>query len=394
MQRVPLSPAPRLPAVRFRQGWVVNVRNLATAEEEREARVETEKTPTGRGTPPDIVARNVLIAIGLTALAYLIWQGRQIVFVLFFGVLVGVFFSAFTGWLARHGLPRLLALGLVLLVAAALTAGFWILLWPVLSEQLSTVSRDLPQAAQQGIDWIQSQYRSIAGEVGEPDSDVEQRIRSRIGDRVGAALGGALPIINSAMGALAGLLLVLVVGIYTAARPGLYRKGFLRLVPPPHRDRVAEALDRSEHSLRRWMIGTLINMVVVALLVFLGLWILDMPAAVALAVIAGLFEFVPIIGPILAALPAMAVALTVSPVKALWVALLYVVIQQVEGDLIMPVVMRGAARLPPALTVLFQAFMAVIFGFLGLLLAVPILAVVMVMVETLYLEPIEAEQGG
>lgn len=344
-----------------------------------------------RAMPPRMVARNVLIAITLVALTYLLWQGRNILFVLFFGVLVGVFFSVFTGWLEGRGVPRLVALGLVLLGAAGLTAGFWILLWPLLSEQLSTVGRDLPQAAQQAGDWVDAQYRSIAGSVGESESDVEERVRDRLTDQVSSILGGAMPIINSVLGALTGLLLVLVVGIYTAARPELYRRGFLRLIPPPHRDRVAEALSRSEHSLRRWMIGTLINMILVALLVFPGLWLLGVPAALALAVIAGVFEFIPFIGPILAAVPAIAVALTVSPTTALWVAVLYTVVQQIEGDVIMPVVMRGAARLPPALTVLFQAIMAVIFGFLGLLLAVPILAVVMVMVETLYLEPMEAE---
>lgn len=352
----------------------------------------TAHTPDGAPRlPPTIVARNVMIAIALVATAYLLWQGRDILFVMFFGVLVGVLLSVFTGWLERLGLPRLLALALVVLGVVGLSVGFWVLLWPVLAEQLSTVGRDLPEAARQAADWFESQYRSIAGQVGEqPGDEVEERIRDRLGDQVSTLVGGALPILNSALGAITGLLLVLVVGIYTAARPDLYRKGFLRLVPPHHRDPVADALDRSGHSLRRWMIGTLFNMLLVALLVLPGLWLLGVPAAIALAVIAGLFEFVPFIGPILAAVPAIAVALTVSPTTALWVALLYTVIQQIEGDVIMPVVMRGAARLPPALTVLFQAIMAVIFGFLGLLLAVPILAVLMVVVEALYVEPLEA----
>lgn len=343
---------------------------------------------TGR-TPPQALARNVLIAIGLIALAYLLWQGRNILFVLFFGVLVGVFLDTFTGWLSDRGLPRVAALALVIVVILGLSIGFWVLLWPILSEQLSTLGRDLPRAAQEAADWVRSQYQTVRGEVGDPGGNAEEEIRSRITEQVGAILGGVMPVINSALGALTGLLLVLVVGIYTAARPGEYRQGFLRLVPPRHRNRVGEALDRSEHSLRRWMIGTLINMVIVALLVLPGLWLLGVPAAVALAVIAGLFEFVPFIGPIVAALPAIAVALTVSPTLAVWVILLYVVVQQIEGNLVMPMVMQGAAHLPPALTVLFQAFMAVIFGFLGLILAVPILAVVMVSVQALYVEPME-----
>jgi predicted PurR-regulated permease PerM len=119
------------------------------------------------------------------------------------------------------------------------------------------------------------------------------------------------------------------------------------------------------------------------------LWLLGVPAAIALAVIAGVFEFIPIIGPILAAVPGIAIALTVSPLTAVWVTLFYIAIQQMESNVLTPIVMRGAVRLPPALTVLFQTLMAVVFGFLGLLLAVPILAVVMVLVKTLYVEPME-----
>lgn len=343
---------------------------------------------------PRVVARSILIAIGLGALAFLLWAGRDVLFVLFFGLLVGIFFSVFTGWLEGRGLHRFLALGLVLVMAAGLTVGFWIALWPTLSQQLSTVGRELPQATEQVGEWLQTQYQTVTGRVGEPGQDIEERARGVFADQMGTVLGGALPIINTALGAMTGALVVLMVGIYTAARPQLYRTGFLRLIPPARRDRVAEALDRSEYSLRRWMIGTVINMVLVSLLVLAGLWIIGVPAALALAVIAGIFEFIPIVGPIIAAVPAIAVGLTVSPTTALWVTLLYVVVQQVESDVITPVVMRGAARLPPALTVIFQALMAVIFGFLGLLLAVPILAVLIVVVRTLYVEPLEAADGA
>lgn len=339
---------------------------------------------------PRVVARSVLIAIGLSALAYLLWQGRDVFFILFFGVLVGVFFSALTDWVERWGLPRLVALGLVLLAGLGVTAGFWMLLWPTLTEQLSTLGRDLPRAAESIVEWVEAQYRAVRGQVDVAGPRLEERLQERLGDQVGAVLGGAMPIINNAVGAIAGAFVVLVVGIYTAARPGVYRRGLVRLVPPHHRDRANQALDASAHSLRRWMIGTFISMVLVALLVLPGLWILGVPAAIALAVIAGLFEFIPIVGPIIASLPAIAIALTLSPMTAVWVTLLYVVIQQIEGDVITPLVMRGAARLPPALTVIFQSFMVVIFGFLGLLLAVPILAVVMVLVETLYVQPMEA----
>lgn len=343
------------------------------------------------------IARNVLIALGLTGLALLLWAGRDILFILFFGLLVGILLGTFAGWLEELGLKRILALILVLVVSAGLTAGFWILLWPPVSDQLSTVGQELPQAADRAMQWVDSQYRSIVGEAGggaAPEEGLEEEVRTRARNQVGSIVSGALPIINSVIGALAGILLVLVVGIYTAASPGLYRRGLLKLMPPRHRDRVAEAMGRSGHSLRRWMIGSAVNMLGVGLLTYLGLMILGVPAALALAIIAGLFEFVPIVGPILSSVPAIVVALTVSPTTALWVVLLFTIVQQIEGNVLTPLVMRGAVHLPPALTILFQALMAAVFGFLGLLLAVPILAVVLQFVQTLYVEPMEAHAGG
>jgi predicted PurR-regulated permease PerM len=338
---------------------------------------------------PATVARAVMITLGLLALAMLLWAGRNVLFVLFFGVLVGVFLSVFADRIVAIGVPRVLAVILVLVGWAALIALFSVLLWPTVREQLTMLGRELPAVAEEAARWGQEQIRDITGRMGEPTPDLEEEVRGRLATQMGAVIGGAIPIINTALGAIAGVLVVLAIGIYTALDPGLYRRGVERLVPPPHRPRAGEALDRTAHSLRRWMVGTLINMVIVALVTGIGLWLLGVPAAIALAVIAGVFEFIPIIGPILAAVPGIAIALTVSPMTAVWVTLFYIAIQQMESNVLTPIVMRGAVRLPPALTVLFQTLMAVVFGFLGLLLAVPILAVVMVLVKTLYVEPME-----
>ena len=338
---------------------------------------------------PTTVARTVLVVMALVMLALLLWAGRNVLFVLFSGLLVGIFLSYFTHLLEERGLPRIPALLLVLVAVASLVASSSMLLWPTVRGQLSTVGQELPLAVGQIGTWVQDQYVEVMGNVVDPDADVEEDLRQRVRGQVDSLVGGAIPVINSALGALAGLLVVIAVGVYTAARPGVYRQGFERLIPPGHRDRVTRTLDAATRSLRQWMVGTVINMVLVGLLTWTGLRLLDIPAAVALAVIASLFEFVPIVGPILASIPAIAVALTVSPITALWVALLYVVIQQVEGNVITPLVMRGMVHLPPALTVLFQSFMAVVFGFLGLFLAVPLLAVVIVAVDHLYVEPME-----
>lgn len=339
---------------------------------------------------PGAVARAVLVTLGLVTLAWLLWSARDILFIVFFGVLVALFLSVFVDPLVERGLRRVVAALIVLAALAGLVTAFFMLLWPTIREQLGVVAQDLPRAAEEIGTWVQRQYQAVAGSLGEEDAAMEDRLRQNLTEELGTVLGGALPVLNTALGALAGALVVLMTGIYIAVDPRPYRHGLERLLPPRHRARLGDALARTASGLRGWMVGTAINMVVVGAITGVGLWLLGVPAAIALAVIAGLLEFIPVFGPVLSAVPAVAVALTVSPVTALWVALLYTGVQQLEGNLIAPVVMRGAARLPPALTILFQSFMAVIFGFLGLLLAVPILAAGMILVQALYVEPMEA----
>ena len=135
-------------------------------------------------------------------------------------------------------------------------------------------------------------------------------------------------------------------------------------------------------------------MIVVGVVTGIVLWILGIPAPFALGLIAGVLEFVPIVGPVLAAIPAIAMALIISPELAIWVVIAFIAVQQLESNLLMLLVMREIVLLPPALTVLFQALMAILFGFLGLLLAVPILAVLMVLIRRLYIEPMEEPGEG
>lgn len=343
---------------------------------------------------PAAVARAVLIALGLIGLAGLVWAGRNVLFILFFGLLVGLFFSVFADRLTEWGVPRVVSVLLVVLGVVVLLAGFSVVLWPTVREQLTMVGREFPQVVEEVAGWLRAQYRAVTGDVGDPGPSLEEEVREQFGDQLHTIVGGAIPIVSTAVGAVAGALVVVAIGIYTAANPGLYRRGAIRLVPPRHRDRVGRAVDATGVSLRRWMVGTLINMVVVGTVTGVGLWLLGVPAPVALAVIAGLLEFIPIVGPILASLPGIALALTVSPMLAVWVTLFYVVIQQLESNVLTPVVMRGTVRLPPALTLLFQSLMAVVFGFPGLLLAVPILAVVIVLTRTLYVEPMEQREGA
>lgn len=351
--------------------------------------------PTARPTSPTtpfstgFVARATLIVLALWALAHVLWAGRELLFVAFLAALVAAFLSIFVDRLQAVGAPRTVATLTVLVVVLALVVGGWTLAWPTLQEQFQIISLQLPATLAEIVYWLQDQLGFLFVEWGNGDPEFWDQLRTRIGEELTNIVAGALPLLNTVAGAVAGTLVVVFTGVFLAIEPQLYLNGFIRLVPPANRHRVEDTLRGVGNSLRRWMLGTVINMAVIGVATTLGLWLLDVPAALALGILAAILEFIPIFGPILSAVPAVAVALIVSPTLALYVVLLYVAVQQLESNLLTPLVMRGAVQLPPALTIVFQAMMAVLFGFLGLLLAVPILAALIVAIQRLYVEPIE-----
>jgi predicted PurR-regulated permease PerM len=189
------------------------------------------------------------------------------------------------------------------------------------------------------------------------------------------------------------------VGLYLAAEPELYRKGVLHLVPKKKRERAQEVLNTVGYTLRWWLLGQLVAMSFVFALSWAGLAALGVPLALTLAVISGLLTFIPFLGPIIAAIPAILVALMEGWQLALGVTLLYVVIQNAEGYIITPLVQRQAVELPPALTLTAEILMILLLGFFGLVFAVPLAAATMVAVKMIYVQDIlgdeiEVLQGG
>ena len=160
----------------------------------------------------------------------------------------------------------------------------------------------------------------------------------------------------------------------------------MHLFPHGSRARASVVLTRVATVLRKWLVTQLIAMAVIGVVSTLTLLALGVKAAIALGVIAGLLEFVPTVGPILAAVPAIAMGFLDSPEKAFTVGLAYLVIQQLEGHVLIPMLMKEGMDLPPALTIVTQAVMALLFGFLGLMVAVPLLAVVIVPIKLLYVQ--------
>jgi predicted PurR-regulated permease PerM len=227
---------------------------------------------------------------------------------------------------------------------------------------------------------------ATAGGQAVPQTQGAPELHQRIQEKLSGATRYLFPFLTHTVEAIGGILIVVFLSIYLAADPQLYRRGVLALIPHRRRAQSAMVMDRVAEVLRKWLVTQLIAMVVIGAVTTTVLLILDVKAAFALGVLAGLFEFIPTVGPLLSAVPGIAMGFLDSPEKAAMVAVAYWGIQFLENHILIPLLMKGGMDLPPALTVITQALLALVFGFLGLMVAVPLLATAMVMVQVLYVD--------
>lgn len=322
-----------------------------------------------------IFVERLLIVVLMIMLLWLLWQMRSVVILLFGSILFAVILRIIANPIqSRFRLPDSLALFIAVLIVFGILALAIFLFGAEVVRQASVISDAIPAA------WESIQQRLAAWGMREPLAEIEEQFRSNSGGVLSSLGSLAMSIGN----ALADTILLLVGGIFLAARPDLYRTGLIKLVPEEGRGRTAQALNDVWNGLRLWLAGRLAAMVLVGLLTGTGLWLLDVPAALTLGLVAGLLEFIPFIGPVLAAIPAILLALLIDPITALWVAGLYLFVQQMEGNVISPIVQHHAVDLPPALLLFSLVAAGLVFGVLGVLLAEPLTVVLFVLVKRLY----------
>lgn len=249
---------------------------------------------------------------------------------------------------------------------------------PGIAEQAGELAEKIPQSIERIKEKIE--HYSWANSLIEK-ADPEKMVGSGR-----AALSRATGVLSGLLGGLASIVIVVFVGLYGAVEPGLYKKGFLHLVPIAKRKRVSEVFDEINETLRWWLIGKLISMGIIGVMTTLGLWLMDVPLALILGIIAALLTFIPNVGPLLSAVPAVLLGLTESPERALYIALLYIGIQTVESYLITPLIQRKTIQLPPGLTLSSQVLLGVLFSGVGVALATPLTAVAIVATKRLYVE--------
>ncbi len=368
----------------------------------------------------------------------LIWIAHPVVFLFFLGVLFGLPLAQGADWFEAQRIPRGLGVAIILTVFLGLLIGGGVGMAPILRAQSRELQQRLPEAMDKIDAWLGHRANGVLGILfnqassdsvhrAAPDLDsadltvsdstggvlkdstrtdsvltgtsggVVQRsiptrtaevavggdLRREITRQFSGAQHSFLRVMTSTFAISGAFMLVLFIAAYIAVDPALYHGGILQLVPRRERDRAALTLTRLATSLRRWLVTQLIAMVVIGAVTTVFLFVIQVKAALPLGILAGVSKFIPIVGSIFAAIPAIAMAFIDSPHKALVVAVGYFVIQFVENHLLVPVLMKRGVNLPPAMTLGIQALMAVLFGFLGLLVAVPLLAVILTVVKTM-----------
>lgn len=358
------------------------------------------------GTARDRTALRLVVGLALMYVALMLfWRTRNLILAVFLGVLFAIAVSAGADRLQKLRVPRAIGAPLIVLAFLGLLGAFGTWIGPTVRQQSTELKTKLPEALDKLERWVQGQGGGIIATVlGVPDADSMARVRrtgqqapapvqvvtpdesqQTLRERITSQLTGAgryfLPVLGSTLAVAAAILLVLFVTIYVAVDPGLYQRGALRLLPPRNRERAGVVLAAIGATLRKWLVTQLIAMIVIGVVTTGVLLALDVRAAVPLGILAGLLEFVPTLGPILSAIPAIAMGFVDSPEKALFVTIAYIGIQFLENHILIPVLMKEGIDLAPALTIVVQAVMAIVFGFLGLLVAVPLLAMIVVCVR-------------
>lgn len=333
------------------------------------------------------LVRGALIVLAVVVVAELLWSARLLVLTAFLGVLFGLSAASATDWLvARLKLKRNIAAPMVVFGTAALILMVFAWSLPTLVEQSQELRTKLPEALAKFELWLGTKQPRLLETLAPATEDGSSRFVAAASNYAPALTDFAFGVVQSTLTVAAGIVMVVFLAVFIAADPDVYHRGTLLLVPIEHRERVDALLTQLSATLRKWFQTQLIAMVVIGVITTITLAVLGVRGALPLGVIAGLFEFIPNIGPVLSAIPAILMGFAESPQQALIVVGVYWGIQFLENNLLIPYLMKEQLDLPPALTLITQVVMAFVFGFLGLFVAIPLLAVVVVTVRTLWVD--------
>ena len=322
------------------------------------------------------VSLRIALLGGLALL--LVWLLSDVLLLVFASILFACVLHAGAGKVHRWtGLSRGWSLLLLIVVLLTVFGGAIWLRGPEIGNQVAQIIKAFSQELQQLKEYVLS--TSWGETVRDKVSGDGWSILGRAGSYVPSVFGSVLGLGST-------LVILIATSLFFAISPGLYRDGFVRLLPLEWRPRGRDVLDEMGEGLQLWFVGQFADMVVVAVLTGIGLYVIGVPLAVTLALFAGLLNFVPYIGALAGSLPALLVAASQGSHVVLYTAILIGCVQLLEGNVIAPLIQKRTVDLPPALTILSQTILGSLFGVLGLILATPLTAAAMIFVRMVYVE--------
>ena len=338
-----------------------------------------------RTASPHVVYRAVLLAAGLLLIGLLFRQLVTLLLAILITVIVAIPLAAVATRLERYRVPRPLGTLVGLLGGLGAIALVVYLLIPSFVDQTEEFVDDVPGITEN----LEEIYADLTGQDSSEVGNQVEQFAERLTDDPDRLIGPITSIGLSLAGIAAALVLILITAYYMAVRPGPLIDGIVSLVPPTRRAHLRHVLDRLRAAWIGWMEGVAIDMVLTFVLLLVALTIIGLDFAIFFAVLSALLVVVPYFGAIAGAIPPTLFALTDSPGKALVVLGAYILVQQIESNVTIPVVMAQRVRLHPAVVAIGVVVVGQLFGFVGLFVAVPILSLVVISVEEFWVKPVE-----
>jgi predicted PurR-regulated permease PerM len=358
-----------------------------------------------RGATSGSALRWVLTAAVVAILLAAVWEVRATLMLVFSSIVLVTLFTIPIRYLMRRGMRRTPATLVSLLGVLAVVVVLLLAALPSLLQQFGALATDV----QEGVTEFTNQWEKIQADpqlretypysatlqdvvlslTGKRDlNEIIGELTRQFGSAIGELSGSVFPVVSGVASSLLSLIISIFLSLYLLAEPRKYEDGMIKLFPLWYRMRVRFIVDRIDFTLRTWIQGQLLLMIAVGFLTWFGLTLLGLNQALALGVLAGLFSFVPNFGPIAALIPSVAVAIVQVPQNIGWVILIIYGASFLQSQVIAPLLFKESINLPPVLVLIGQIFAAVFLGFIGLMLAVPLMAILMILVQEVYIKDI------
>ena len=342
-----------------------------------------------RTRSPQVAYRAVLLAAGLLLVGLLFRQLVTLLLAILITIVFAIPLAAAADRLERRKVPRAVGALLALLGGVAALALLIYLLIPPFIDQTDEFVDDVPRIVRD----LEGSYADVTGEDPGEVGDKVQKFVERYTDDPDRLIGPITSIGLNVAGIIGALVLILITAYYMAIRPEPLIAGLMRVFPPSRREHVGSVLARIRRSWIGWMEGVAIDMLVTFVLTWIGLTLIGLDFAIFFAVLSALLVVVPYFGAIAGAIPPVLFALTDSPGMAVLTLVVYVIVQQLESNVTIPLVMSQRTRMHPALIAIGVVVVGQLFGFIGLFVAVPILALIVIVVEEFWVKPIEEAEA-